>query len=144
MLYANDRDRLRGVYCDVWQKHREGQPLEAMEALIRDVILDHGEYRSLLEDRERALGDDFPPELGRINPFLHMSLHLAIREQLATDRPPGIRAEYQRLLTALGNAHEVEHRIMECLGTALHEAQRSARGPDDAAYLACIQSIARG
>ncbi|WP_204318325.1 DUF1841 family protein [Serratia marcescens] len=37
-------------------------------------------------------------ELGETNPFLHMGLHLAVREQVATDRPQGIRTVYTKLI----------------------------------------------
>jgi hypothetical protein len=64
-----------------------------------------------------------------------MGLHLAVRDQIATDRPAGIRKAFQSVAARLGSEHEAEHRIIECLAEAMWEAQRSGRPPDEAAYL---------
>jgi hypothetical protein len=74
-----------------------------------------------------------------MNPFLHLSLHLAIAEQLAIDQPVGIRAEYERLVAARGDEHEALHAILECLGETLWQAQRLGGAPDEAAYLDCVR-----
>ena len=96
MPFFHDQDRagLRRLYLEAWRKAREGRPLEPLENQIVGVIELHPEYQPLLVDRSAALDRDFTPEQGQTNPFLHMGLHLAIREQLATDRPPGVRAVY--------------------------------------------------
>ncbi len=70
-----------------------------------------------------------------------MGMHLAIREQLATDRPPGLRAGYRGVVERAGDAHAAEHRIMDCLGEALWRAQRAGRPPDEAAYLDCVRRL---
>jgi len=106
------------------------------------VIQAHPEYHALLEGEDRALARDFLPEHGETNPFLHLGLHLAILEQVATDRPPGIRALYQRVAQGSGDAHRAEHRIMECLGQSLWEAQHAGRPPDEQGYLACLRRLA--
>ena len=64
-----------------------------------------------------------------------MGLHLAVRDQIATDRPPGIRQAFDGLAQRMGSAHDAEHRIIECLAEALWEAQRAGRPPDEQAYL---------
>jgi hypothetical protein len=69
-------------------------------------------------------------------------MHLSIREQAGTDRPPGIRAIHQRLSSRLG-AMEAEHRMIECLGRSLWEAQRAGTLPDETAYLDCLRSLAK-
>ena len=75
------------------------------------------------------------------NPFLHMGMHIAIREQLSTQRPPGIEAAYKQLLERLGDLHAVEHHMMECLGQAMWEAQRQGTPPDESAYLECLRRL---
>jgi len=116
------------------------QLLEPMEALIAEVIELHPEYQPLLEDETAVDQLEFTPEQGQTNPFLHMGMHIALREQAGGDRPAGVRAIYQRLVDALG-AHAAEHAMMECLGQSLWEAQRENRAPDENAYLECLKKL---
>jgi hypothetical protein len=129
------RDELRRVYVEAWRKRRAGLPIEPLEAQVADVIALHPEYHAALERSEDAVGRDYTPEGGQSNPFLHMGLHLAVRDQIATDRPAGLRQAFERVAARVGSAHEAEHRIIECLAEAMWEAQRSGRPPDEAAYL---------
>ena len=129
------RDQLRRVYIEAWRKRREGLPIEPLEAQVADVIALHPEYHAALERGDDALDRDYTPESGQSNPFLHLGLHLAVRDQIATDRPAGIRKAFQSVAARLGSEHEAEHRIIGCLAEAMWEAQRSGRPPDEAAYL---------
>lgn len=141
MFFPQDRDTLRRMYLDAWQRYRDGLPLEPLQAQIADVVAQHPEYHPLLESGDAALDHDWLPDHGVSNPFLHMGMHLAIREQLATDRPPGIAAVHHTLLAASGDAHEVEHRIAECLGETLWQSQRSGLPPDENAYLEALRRL---
>ena len=129
------RDELRRVYVEAWRKRRAGLPSEPLEAQVADVIALHPEYHAALERGEDALGSDYTPEGGQSNPFLHMGLHLAVRDQIATDRPAGLRKAFENLAQRIGSAHDAEHRIIECLAEAMWDAQRSGRPPDEIAYL---------
>ena len=140
-MFGN-RDQLREQFILAWEKARSGQPLEPLEAVLADLIREHPEYHALLDDRERALTTEFPPEAGQSNPFLHLAMHLSIREQAGTDRPPGIRAIHQRLSARLGPM-DAEHRMIECLGRTLWEAQRAGTMPDETAYLECLRSLVK-
>lgn len=140
-MFGTDRTALRRFYAESWRKARANQPLETLEQQIATVISEHPEYQRYLESTDESLDRDFSPESGESNPFLHMGMHLALREQLATGRPAGIRELWPRLLKKVGDAHEVEHRMMECLAQALWEAQRSNRMPDEASYLECLRKI---
>jgi hypothetical protein len=143
MPFFHDQDRggLRRLYCAAWRKHRAGRPLEPLEHQIVVVIEQHPEYHSLLEDEAEAVGRDFAPEAGQSNPFLHMGLHLAIREQSATDRPAGIAAIRTQLAERLADPHEAEHRMLERLGEALWLSQRTGQPPDEAAYLDALRRL---
>ena len=142
-FFANQsRDQLRQMYFNAWRKYRERLPLEPVEAQVADVIALHPEYHALLESPE-ALHKDWTPEHGQTNPFLHMGLHLAIREQVATDRPSGIRAAYQQLCAKHGETHATEHQMIECLAEALWNAQRNNQPPNEQAYLARLQQLAQ-
>jgi hypothetical protein len=140
MFAASSREELRRRYLSAWQRRRDGLPLEPLDAQIADVIELHPEYQALLEGTE-AVAHEFTVEQGRINPFLHMGLHLGIREQLATRRPAGIELVHARLARRLGDAHEAEHRMIEVLAETLWEAQRAGRAPDEAHYLERLKKL---
>jgi Domain of unknown function (DUF1841) len=140
---GQSRDQLRQMYRDVWRKFQASQPLEPLEKQIAAVIAEHPEYVSWLESGDEALQQNFTPEGGRENPFLHMGMHLAIREQVSTDRPHGIAAIHQRLSQRFGDSHQAEHAMLEALGETLWEAQRSNLPPDENAYLQRLQRLAR-
>jgi hypothetical protein len=143
MPFFHDQDRggLRRLYVEAWRKHRAGRPLEPLEHQIVTVIEQHPEYHALLEDEAEALGRDFTPEGGQSNPFLHMGLHLAIREQAATDRPAGIAAIRAQLVERFADPHEAEHRMLERLAEALWLSQRTAQPPDEGAYLESLRQV---
>jgi len=137
---GQNREQLRRSYCDAWRKYRAGAPLEPLEAQIAAVIAEHTEYVPLVESPE-ALAQEFTPEGGRENPFLHMGLHLAVREQVATDRPAGIAHIHETLTRRLGDAHAAEHAMIERLAEALWEAQRAGRMPDERQYLERLRTL---
>jgi hypothetical protein len=141
MFFANSgRDELRRQYVDAWRRQREGLPLMPLDAQIAAVVALHPEYHAVLESKDSAAGD-YSVEGGQSNPFLHMGLHLALREQLGTRRPAGIELVYQRLARRLGDVHEAEHRMIEVLAQALWEAQRAGRAPDEQRYLERLQGL---
>jgi hypothetical protein len=130
------RDQLRQTYTEAWRKHADGAPLSPQEAAIADVILLHPEYEALMSDPAGALAFESADLPDRQNPFLHMGLHLAIRDQVAVDRPPGIRALHRQLQAQHGSVHGAEHVLMEALAEILWQAQRDGRTPDEQQYLA--------
>ena len=134
------RDEVRQVYQQVWQKMQAHRLLEPMEALIAEVIDIHSEYHALFEDNDALEQREFTPEQGQTNPFLHMGMHIALREQATSDRPAGLQSLYQKLCANKGQ-HEAEHAMMECLGEALWTAQRNGREPDMNAYLDCLKKL---
>jgi len=140
VLLPNDRDGLRAFYLEAWRKRREGLPAEPLEHQVADVIEQHPEYHGLLAGGEEALDRDWTPEQGESNPFLHMGLHLGLREQVATDRPAGIAALYRTLAARLGE-HAAEHRMAECLAAALWHAQRNNSLPDEVSYMEALRRI---
>jgi len=142
-FHSQSRSELRQAYVDAWRKRRERLPTEPVEAQIADVIELHPEYHARLEGDAQSLEHDFSPEGGESNPFLHMGLHLAVRDQVATDRPPGIRAAYATLAARHSSPHDAEHILIEYLAEALWNAQRSGTAPDEVAYLDRIRSHPR-
>jgi hypothetical protein len=127
------------MYADAWRKAQAAEVLSPLEAQIAQVIEDHPEYQSALSDEAREAA--FAPEAGKTNPFLHMGLHLAVRDQVAMDRPPGISNIFQQLVKKYSKTHEAEHRILDCLAETLWEAQNRSGPPDEQKYLERLRKI---
>jgi len=142
-MFTNDRTQMRKVFTEAWRKQQEGLPMEPLEKIIAQIVQQHPEYHKLIENPDTALDKDFLPEGGQTNPFLHLGMHISIQEQIGTNRPAGIRDLYQQLAHSVGDAHEAEHQIMECLGRMLWEAQRNNRMPDENAYLKQVKSLVK-
>jgi hypothetical protein len=140
-MFGSDRTEIRRVFVQAWRRAEAGEALAPLERLIAEVVRLHPEYHPLLGRPEEAVEGEYPPELGQTNPFLHMGMHIALREQAEADRPTGIALLYRQLAARTGDAHEAEHRLMECLGQALWEAQRAGTLPDEAGYLACARRL---
>jgi hypothetical protein len=137
-----DRDSGRTFFLEVWGKHKRQLPLEALEKIVLDVILQHPEYHVILEKDEKEISAmEFTPEMGMTNPFLHMGMHITIQEQIGSNRPSGITALYQQLLPKYSSAHDLEHSMMECLGESLWLAQRNNTLPDEAEYLEQVKKL---
>ena len=138
-MFAPSQNDVRRFFCDAWRKHRGALPLTPIEAQAADWINEHSEYHADLADVDHALAAVFDMEAGRTNPFLHLSLHLSITEQIGIDPPSGIRQAFELLRHRLGSAHEAQHEVMECLGEMIWASQRSGLPPDGQAYLDCVR-----
>ena len=134
-MFDPSRDQVRELFFGTWRKYRAGEPLAGVETLALQVMLLHPEYRELLSQPERFAEKDYTDES---NPFLHMSLHLALQEQLSIDQPPGIAARFQALLARHGEPHAAAHQAIECLAETVWHSQRHGKPPDAAAYFACL------
>jgi hypothetical protein len=141
-MFGNNRNELRQVYLRCWQLKKNRLPMDPMQEVVANIIELHPEYHHLLEDEDN-IDRDFSAELGESNPFLHMSMHIALHEQISTDRPTGIHDCYQQLCLLKGGPHDAEHAMMECLGEALWSAQRNQMPPDEATYLQCLRNIVK-
>jgi hypothetical protein len=133
------RDQLRAAMAQAWSKHLANLPLTPLDASIVDVIGMHPEYQSIVADAHTAMAFE-PGGAGVENPFLHLGLHLAVREQLSIDRPPGIRDLHRQMQARFDSVHDAEHALMEALGEALWQAQRSGVAPDEKHYLALARN----
>ena len=138
MIFGQDRNELRKMYADAWEKHNAQQALSPLETQIAQVISEHPEYHGTVTG---DLDKDFTVEGAATNPFLHMGLHLGIREQVATNRPAGISVVFEQLANKRGDAHEAEHRMIDCLAETLWEAQRDQRPPDELHYLESLRKL---
>ena len=142
-MFNPTRDQARDFLFDLWAKHRAQAPLTPLESMALDVVLQHPEYHGVLGDPEHYRDREWRPEGGETNPFLHLSMHLAIEEQLSIDQPPGIRDAVGALARRHGSAHDARHDVMDCLAEVVWQAQRNARPFDNAAYLDCLRGKAK-
>ncbi len=140
-MFGNDRKEMRRFFTEVWRKQQTKEAMQPLEQVIANVIHQHPEYHRMLEQPDAMLDQEYPPEGGQGNPFLHMGMHISLQEQISTDRPLGIGTLYRQLVLKCGDAHDVEHQMMECLGRMLWEAQRDNIMPDEQAYLECVRSL---
>ena len=141
MFYGDSTQDTRQLFFSSWRKHRQNQPLSALEKQLVEVIIDHPEYQSMFEAVIPQQDQAYFPEMGQTNPFLHMGLHLAIRDQVATDRPLGLANIYNQLLSKYANRVTVEHMLMEPLAECLWQAQRNQGMVDERSYLSACQQL---
>jgi len=141
MMFAGlSRDELRGMYRAAWRKFKQQQTLTPLDKQMVAIISEHPEYHVIVESLASDLAN-YSPRSGQLNPWLHMGLHMAIREQVGTNRPHGIAEVHKKLATRAGGAHEAEHRMLEVLAEALWEAQRSGKAPDEMQYLERLRGL---
>ena len=141
-MFQPSQHDVRRFFCETWRRQREALPLDAMQAQAANWITEHPEYQAELADVNAALAASYAVEDGRTNPFLHLSMHLSISEQLAIDQPSGIRQAVQLLASRLGSLHAAHHQVMECLGEMIWRSQRSGLPPDGPAYIDAVRARA--
>jgi hypothetical protein len=137
---GQSRDQLRETYRAAWRRFKQQHTLSPLDKQVIAVIAEHPEYHVIVESAAADLAN-YSPRGGQLNPWLHMGLHLAVREQVATNRPAGIAGIHARLAASAGGAHEAEHRMIEVLAEQLWEAQRAGKPPDENAYLERLRGL---
>lgn len=140
-MYNPTRDQARKFFIEAWRKHREHLPLTELEVIAADLVQHHPEYQALIENPESALAREWTPEMGETNPFLHLSLHLAIEEQLSIDQPHGLRSAFEAHFSRLGDRHEALHIVLDALAETVWRSQRDGAPLDGAAY---VERVRRG
>ena len=138
-MFQPSQHDVRRFFCEAFTRQRDGLPLSPMQAQAARWIDEHAEYHAELADLDAALDASYTVEDGRSSPFLHLSMHLSISEQLAIDQPRGIKQAFDLLQAKIGSAHEAQHQVMECLGEMIWASQRSGLPPDGHAYLDCVR-----
>lgn len=138
-MFTPTQNDVRRFFCETFRKQRANEILTPMEAIAADWIALHPEYAEVLADMDAALAADYSVEHGQSNPFLHLSMHLSIAEQVSIDQPPGIRLAHRALTQRLDSTHEAHHQMMECLGEMIWASQRNGLPPDGTAYMECVK-----
>lgn len=138
-MFNPTRDQARNFLFESWRKRRAGELLTPLEDLTAQLIDKHPEYHALFNDPAQNQDKDYAPDGNVVNPFLHLMMHLTMQEQISIDQPPGIRAHFQRLTAHYRSEHDALHKMMECLGEMLWQAQRNGTGPDVSIYFVCLE-----
>ncbi len=140
MLYDNDVHDTRRLFFLSWKKFLDKEVLEPLEQQIVEVIQDHPEYHAMFAASVESVYH-YSNDVEQSNPFLHMGLHLAIRDQIHTNRPMGIRKIYQQLMQKKQDTLAVEHCMMDHLAECLWNAQRNQCPPNETDYLAALSRL---
>lgn len=143
-MFTPSQHEVRQFFCETYRKLHTNETLTPLEAIARDWLIQHPEYANTLANTEAALTADYSVENGQSNPFLHLSMHLSIAEQISIDQPTGIRQAFMLLVQRLGSEHDAHHQIMECLGEMVWTSQRSGLPPDGAVYIDCVKKRGAG
>ena len=140
-MFGNDRQQLRQQFFTAWQKYQQQLILTPLEDDIAALISHHPEYHFIFADEHSLAEYEANPPENTGNAFLHLSLHLSVREQISTDRPAGIQAIYQTLLQKIADSHEVEHRFITCLGEVMWEIVNEDKPLDEQDYLERLKRL---
>lgn len=132
-----NRDQLRQTFFDAWNKYKENQSLTALEQQIVELINMHPEYQALFNG-EADIAENFTTDN---NPYLHLSLHLGLIEQVSTNRPAGINAIFKKLVSKTNDPHQSAHLMMDVMANILWDAQQSGVMPDEQTYLEKINRL---
>ena len=137
-MFSQDRKKQREYLAASWQKYTKNEPLEPLEKQLASIIEIHPEYHELIGN----INSDYFPEQGEVNPFLHINLHLALRDQLSIDQPKGIKEAHKKLINQNKDSHKVEHLMMECIAEMIYISQKNNTVMDHENYLNCITDLA--
>jgi hypothetical protein len=143
-MFQPSQHDVRRFFCETLRKMGGKLPLTPMEAAAATWIEQHPEHHAELSEVDTALAAAYAVEDGRTNPFLHLSMHLTLAEQVSIDQPRGIKQAIELLAARRGSLHEAHHEAMECLGEMVWASQRSGMPPDGMAYLECVRRRATG
>jgi len=136
-VFSQDRKKQRKFLADTWQKYTKNKPLESLEKQLASIIEIHPEYHDLIGN----IDSEYFPEQGKVNPFLHINLHLALRDHLSINQPKGIKEVHQKLINQHKDPHIVEHLMMECIAEMIYISQKNNTALDHENYLNCITSL---
>ena len=140
-MFIQNRAESRAFFYNVWKKQKSRLSLDPLEVIIFDVISTHPEYHCYLDDEKSIYQNNSSAENAEINPFLHMGMHIALKEQINSNKPVGINVIFSKVVSKSVSVHDEEHKMMECLGKSLWKAQLENKLPDENEYLECLENI---
>lgn len=141
-MFNPSREQVRLFFINTWKKYHQQTPLTQAESLALQWMSRHPEYFAVFESNtEDVLQRDYLPEEQQTNPFLHLSMHVAIAEQISIDQPPGIRAAFAALCEKHQDEHDAAHAVFDCLAEQIYQQQRHGLGFSGERYLAAIHAL---
>lgn len=135
-MFNPNREQVRFFFIETWRKYNAKQTLSDMEKIAISWMLEHPEYINFY--KEDFLDKDFAVEMGQTNPFLHLSMHLAVEEQTKANQPPGIQNAFESLKHKLGSKHDAAHEVFDCLAEQIYQNQKYNTEFSSTSYLHCI------
>ena len=136
-MFSSDRSAQRKFLAKSWEKYKTNQILEPLELQLANIIAKHPEYQEIINN----LDTEYFPEQGRINPFLHINLHLSLQDQLDLDQPKGVKEIYNSLLKKNKDTHQVEHIMMEHIAEMIFMSQKNNKQMDQEQYLRSLKEL---
>lgn len=103
----------RQHYGMVWQLALAGAPLTIEQMRLVRVMQEHPEYRSIWDNPEEASAG--LEDLTEPNPFLHVTAHMMVEEQIAGRNPPDVAVVVSRLTRSGDSRHEAIHKVANVL-----------------------------
>jgi len=136
-VFSSDRTAQRKFLAKSWEKYKAKQLLEPLELQLAKIIEKHPEYQEIINN----LDTEYFPEQGKINPFLHINLHLSLQDQLSLDQPNGIKEIYNSLVKKIKDTHRVEHIMMEQIAEMIFNSQKNNKPMDQEQYLRSLKDL---
>ena len=122
-MFSTDQTQLRSFYKNSWDKFKNKEPLSDLEKQVASIILEHPEYHHFFDNLD--IRSDINTNKNPNSPFLHLGLHLGIRDQIAINTPAGISDIYKNLYNQYKDPHICEHKMLEILAEELWESQQN-------------------
>ena len=140
-MFQPSKEDVRNFFCTTWRKQQDSGVLTPLESIAARWIVEHTEYHDILNHPERALQTDYSVENCQTNPFLHLSMHLTLSEQIQANQPVGIREIGRELMIRMDSEHDAAHQMMECLGQFLWESAQTGEEPQMYRYLESLNQL---
>ncbi|AGF49226.1 DUF1841 family protein [Candidatus Kinetoplastidibacterium galati] len=138
-MFNPSLDQARYFFIEVWNKHKLSKTLTPIEKTTIACILEHPQFYKDLDNKE-SIKNSYNSNFPESNPFLHLSMHLAISEQLLIDQPCGIKAAYNKLITS-NDPHTAIHKIIKCLTLTIQYSQTHRLELDSNKYMNLIKDL---
>ena len=137
-MRAISRDQLH----DLWQRAKEGEPLEGEDAILAKAMQEHTEYIEVWEQLDELGGDELVVD--GVNPILHINMHSVIENQLQQNTPPEVRKALDGLLKRGASRHEAIHAIAYEFNMELFPVLKHSRPFNNLAYKRRLEKIVLG
>ncbi|WP_139057187.1 DUF1841 family protein [Candidatus Ichthyocystis hellenicum] len=137
-MFMPSRNESRLFFFNTWAKMSTHETLLGLEEKASAIIVQHPEYHTILNQPHLYLEYEFVP---KPNPFLHLSLHLTITEQIDTNQPHGISSLFNKLYEKSPDEHTAKHAVLEVLEEELWHVIHNQKEFDPQHYLQCISSL---